>query len=181
MKPLRKLLISFMLFSTCLYTFAGNQFKVDGGSWLDGKLHKFIEKYQLATVDVEGGATPEGAIEERFAGETIMGYQLRYGVYMLQTFLNTGVIDPQLNHPVRLREDLILESLDAAKKFEKELKATTTNNGKFYIRNSPVPVVGTVDRTIAIAYIAAGPTTNTVQIRHYFIDNPWGWKPGKNE
>lgn len=181
MKPLPKLLISLVLLSACFSTFAGSQFKVDQGAWNERKLGKFIEKYQLGEVDVEGAATPDGAIEERFAGQTIIGYQLRYGVYMLQTLLNTGVIDPVLNHPIRLKEDLILTNLDAAKRFEQELKATTTNRGKFYIRDSPVPIVGAIDRTIAIGYVAPGPTGKTVQIKHYFIDNPWGWKAGKNE
>lgn len=182
MKLLLKLIINGLLFFFSLSVFAGTHFAAEGaGSWVSGKMQNFEKKYQLDEPDVEGIDTTKGTIKESYIGNQIRGYQLRYGVYMLQTLFNTGVIDHVLNTPIRIETDLILEDINAAKAFEKELKSTTTNSGKWYIREDPVPVVGEIDRTVAVAYMVPGPAPNTVQIKHYFMDNPWGWVPEKDE
>lgn len=151
-----------------------------GGSGFNDQLEKFLQKYQLTVIDIEGASNPGDSFSIGYAGQSIGGYQLRYGVYMLKTWLNTGVKDPVTNKFIRLHEDLILKDLQAAETFEKDLKKTAINPVSFYIEEN-YPVAGPISRTIAVAYLIPGVTENTVQVRHYFIVNPWGWKPNEDE
>ena len=97
------------------------------------------------------------------------GYELRRGVFMLQTALDNGD-----------REDLILANEGLAKEFEEELVASTKNKqtDKFY----EAPVIGIPNqKVVALAYLLPPDSSGVVKVRHYFVANPWNWKPHENE